>query len=136
MNITTLPKTLSVMKLIAAVVCGMTLAASSSFADGVSGVYKIAAVENNGEGFIGNVRVEYNNNFSGSVYSYYYYERTYLRGYIDANRNMIFSPRPTDISSISGKLRKRNKMVVGVSGNFREIDGTMGWIVGYKLKQL
>jgi hypothetical protein len=136
MNITSLPKTLNLMKLIAAVVCGMTLVASSSFADGVSGVYKIAAVENNGEGFIGNVRVGSNNSFSGSVYSYYYYERTYLRGFIDSNRNMIFSPRPTDISSISGKIRKRKKMVVGVSGNFRESDGTKGWIVGYKLKQL
>jgi hypothetical protein len=136
MNITSLPKTLSLMKLIAAVVCGMTLVASSSFADGVSGVYKIVAVENNGEGFIGKIRVGNDKNFSGSVYSYYVRDRTYLRGYIDAKRNIIFSPKPDDVSSIRGKIRKRNKMVVGVSGSFREDDGTSGWIVGYKVKPL
>jgi len=142
MNITTLPKTLSVMKLVAAVVCGMTLAASSSFADGVSGRYKIAAVDTGGEGWIGFVRVGLNKSFSGRVYNSYFNETIYLSGVVDGNRQLIFSPKPYDdfgqarVNSISAKIKKRNKMVIGVSGTFTEDDGDSGWIVGFKTRNL
>jgi len=135
MNITSLPKTLSVMKLIAAVVCGMTLTASSSFADVIGGHYKIATVETSGEGWLGSVKVQ-SRNFSGSVYNNYYGQRLYLNGYVDSRRNLIFSPRPSEVSSINAKIRKRNKMVIGVSGSYRDVYGDSGTIVGYKLRKL
>jgi hypothetical protein len=107
----------------------------SLFADNVDGHYIIATVESSGEGWIGNVKVQ-NKNFSGSVYNAYYGQRLYLNGYVNSRRKLIFSPRPSNVSTINAKIRKRNKMVIGVSGSYSDVYGDSGTLVGYKRRKL
>jgi len=132
MSITPLPKKLILTSFI---LTGIFATLSPSRADGLNGRYKIATVETSGEGWLGSVKIQ-NRNFSGSVYSDYYGERLYLNGYVDSRRNLIFSPRPSNVSSINAKIRKRNKMVIGVSGSYRDVYGDSGTIVGYKERKL
>lgn len=125
-------KKLKILKLISAVFLTVT---SLSYADGIGGNYKLAAVETDGEGWIGSVRVGSDRNFSGSVYNYYWGETIYLRGYVNQWRKLVFSPKPTDVTSISAKIRKRNKMVIGVYGTFQTYYSS-GQIVGFKQSKL
>ena len=132
MNLLTHSKEL---KLAAVIAASFAAVLSSSHADPLGGHYKIATVETSGEGWLGSVKVQ-NKNFSGSVYNNYYGQRLYLNGSVDSRRNLIFSPRPSEVSSINAKIRKRNKMVIGVSGSYRDVYGDSGTIVGYKERKL
>lgn len=124
-------KKLKILNLISAVFLTVT---SLSYADGIGGNYKIAAVESSGEGWIGSVRVGSDRYFSGSVYNSYWAETIYLRGRVD-RKTLVFSPKPADVTSISAKIRKRNKMVIGVYGNF-QTPTSSGQIVGFKQSKL
>lgn len=108
---------------------------ATSAADSTSGRYKIATVETDGTGYIGNIKIEADNSFSGSVYNYYYNERIQLKGQI-VGKALVFSPRPEGAASVEAKIKRRNKMVVGLQGLYQDIYGNNGWIVGYKTRNL
>lgn len=108
-------------------------------ADPVSGKYKIAVVIKSRphiNGLLGTVKVSKNGNLTGSVYDYYYQERLPVRGVVQEDKTIVFSPKPGTVTKIEAKILKRKKMVIGFKGSVVTEDGANGSIVGYKTKDL
>ena len=108
-------------------------------ADPVSGKYKVAVVIKSRphiNGLLGTLRISKGGNLTGSVYDYFNRERLPVRGTVQADKTIVFSPKPEGLTKIEAKILKRDKTVIGFKGSVITEDGASGAIRGYKSSSL